>query len=128
MAIADITAGLFGLISVLGALYARERTGRSPGHRHQPAGQPATWLSYIAGNYFAPAKTARSAACTFDHALPAFKTADDRGSSSASARKAVARLLSPHRRRNDADDPIRAMPPTATATPTARPCCRSLKR
>ncbi|MFN2165931.1 MAG: CaiB/BaiF CoA transferase family protein [Anaerolineae bacterium] len=53
VAIADITAGLFGLIAVLGALYARERTGRGQAIDTSLLDGQLTWLSYIAGNYFA---------------------------------------------------------------------------
>lgn len=53
VAIADISAGLFGLIDILGALLVRERTGKGQVIDVGLQESQITWLSYLAGNYFA---------------------------------------------------------------------------
>ena len=80
VAIADITAGLFGLISVLGALYARERTGRGQAIDTSLLDSQLTWLSYIAGNYFATGEKPPKLGSLHPSITPyqPFKTADDK--------------------------------------------------
>lgn len=53
VAIADISAGLFALIDILGALLVRERTGRGQVVDVSLQESQITWLSYLAGTYFA---------------------------------------------------------------------------
>lgn len=52
VAMADISAGLFALISVLGALLARERTGQGQVIDVSLLETQMSWLSYLAGSYF----------------------------------------------------------------------------
>lgn len=80
VAIADITAGLFGLISVLGALYARERTGRGQAIDTSLLDGQLTWLSYIAGNTFATGEKPPKLGSLHPSITPyqPFKTADDK--------------------------------------------------
>jgi formyl-CoA transferase/CoA:oxalate CoA-transferase len=52
-AIADITAGVYALIAILGALLVRERTGRGQAIDVALLDSQITWLSYVAANYFA---------------------------------------------------------------------------
>ncbi|MEZ4768606.1 MAG: CaiB/BaiF CoA-transferase family protein [Caldilineales bacterium] len=80
VAIADITAGLFGLISVLGALLARERTGRGQAIDTSLLDGQLTWLSYIAGNYFATGEKPPKLGSLHPSITPyqPFKTADDK--------------------------------------------------
>lgn len=80
VAIADITAGLFGLISVLGALFARERSGCGQAIDTSLLDGQLTWLSYIAGNYFATGKKPPKLGSLHPSITPyqPFKTADDK--------------------------------------------------
>lgn len=52
-AIADITAGIYALIGILGALLVRERTGQGQMLDVALLDSQITWLSYVAANYFA---------------------------------------------------------------------------
>jgi len=52
-AIADISAGIYSLIGILGALLVRERTGQGQVLDVSLLDSQVTWLSYIAANYFA---------------------------------------------------------------------------
>jgi formyl-CoA transferase/CoA:oxalate CoA-transferase len=80
VAIADITAGLFGLISVLGALFARERTGRGQVIDTSLLDSQITWLSYVAGNYFATGERPPKLGSLHPSITPyqPFKTSDSR--------------------------------------------------
>ncbi|MEA3338084.1 MAG: CaiB/BaiF CoA-transferase family protein [Chloroflexota bacterium] len=80
VAIADITAGLFGLISVLGALYARERTGKGQAIDTSLLETQLTWLSYVAGSYFATGEQPAKLGNLHPSITPyqPFKTADGR--------------------------------------------------
>lgn len=51
VAMADISAGLFALISILGALLARERTGQGQAIDVSLLETQLSWLSYVAGTY-----------------------------------------------------------------------------
>jgi crotonobetainyl-CoA:carnitine CoA-transferase CaiB-like acyl-CoA transferase len=53
VAMADISAGLYGLIGVLGALLVRERTGKGQAIDVSLLESQISWLSYLAGSYFA---------------------------------------------------------------------------
>jgi crotonobetainyl-CoA:carnitine CoA-transferase CaiB-like acyl-CoA transferase len=61
MAMADFSAGLYALISVLAALLARQHTGVGQAIDVSLVESQLNWLSYLAGNYFttgeAPQKT-----------------------------------------------------------------------
>lgn len=52
-AMADISAGIYALIGILGALLVRERTGRGQALDVSLLDSQVTWLSYVAANYFA---------------------------------------------------------------------------
>ena len=52
-AIADITAGIYALTGILGALLVRERTGEGQALDIALLDSQITWLSYVAANYFA---------------------------------------------------------------------------
>jgi len=52
-AIADITAGIYALVGILGALLVRERTGEGQTLDVTLLDSQITWLSYVAANYFA---------------------------------------------------------------------------
>ncbi|MDH7485443.1 MAG: CaiB/BaiF CoA-transferase family protein [Anaerolineae bacterium] len=52
-AIADITAGIYALIGILGALLVRKRTGQGQTLDVALLDSQITWLSYVAANYFA---------------------------------------------------------------------------
>ncbi|MCS6844303.1 MAG: CoA transferase [Caldilineales bacterium] len=53
VAMADITAGLYALISTLAALLVRERTGQGQAIDVSLLESQMSWLSYLAGSYFA---------------------------------------------------------------------------
>ena len=53
VAMADISAGLYGLIGVLSALLVRERTGQGQAIDVSLLETQMSWLSYLAGSYFA---------------------------------------------------------------------------
>lgn len=53
VAMADISAGLFGLIAALGALLVRQRTGQGQAIDVSLLETQMSWLSYLAGSYFA---------------------------------------------------------------------------
>ena len=55
-AIADISAGIYCIIGILGALLVRERTGQGQVLDVSLLDSQVTWLSYIAANYFATGK------------------------------------------------------------------------
>jgi crotonobetainyl-CoA:carnitine CoA-transferase CaiB-like acyl-CoA transferase len=52
-AIADISSGVYALIGILTALYARELTGQGQAVDVALLDSQITWLSYVAANYFA---------------------------------------------------------------------------
>jgi crotonobetainyl-CoA:carnitine CoA-transferase CaiB-like acyl-CoA transferase len=52
-AIADITAGVYSTIGILGALLTRRRTGAGQLIDVSLLESQTTWLAYVAGNYFA---------------------------------------------------------------------------
>ena len=52
-AIADITAGIYAVIGILGALLTRQRTGEGQLIDISLLDSQITWLSYVAGSYFA---------------------------------------------------------------------------
>ena len=56
VAMADISAGLFALMGVLAALYSRERTGKGQAIDVSLLETQMSWLSYLAGSYFATGK------------------------------------------------------------------------
>ncbi len=80
VAIADITSGLFGLISLLAALLARQRSGRGQIIDTSLLDGQLTWLSYIAGNYFASGEKPAKLGSLHPSITPyqPFKTADER--------------------------------------------------
>lgn len=53
VAMADISAGLYALISTLAALLVRERTGQGQAIDVSLLESQMSWLSYLAGSYFA---------------------------------------------------------------------------
>lgn len=53
VAMADISAGLYGLIGTLAALLVRERTGKGQAIDVSLLDSQMSWLSYLAGSYFA---------------------------------------------------------------------------
>jgi len=58
-AIADISAGLYSVIGILGALVARQQTGAGQFIDVALLDSQITWLSYVAANYFATGKRPR---------------------------------------------------------------------
>lgn len=52
-AIADISSGIYAVIGILTALYARERSGQGQVVDVALLDSQITWLSYVAANYFA---------------------------------------------------------------------------
>lgn len=52
-AIADMTAGIYAVIGILGALLTRQRTGEGQLIDISLLDSQITWLSYVAGSYFA---------------------------------------------------------------------------
>ncbi len=53
VAMADISAGLYGMLGVLSALLVRERTGQGQAIDVSLLETQMSWLSYLAGSYFA---------------------------------------------------------------------------
>lgn len=80
VAMADISAGLFALISTLGALLVRERTGQGQVIDVSLLESQISWLSYLAGNYFATGERPPKLGNQHPTITPyqPFKTADDR--------------------------------------------------
>ena len=78
VAVADIGAGMWGLIGILAALAAREKTGRGQWVDTSLFESQLSWLTYVAGNYFATGKVPQRYGSAHPNIVPyqAFPTSD----------------------------------------------------
>ncbi|MGD2142173.1 MAG: CaiB/BaiF CoA-transferase family protein [Candidatus Bathyarchaeota archaeon] len=81
MAITDIGAGMYAVIAILSALRARERTGRGQYIDVSMIDGSVSWMTYLAGNYFATGKVPPKMGSAHPSIVPyqAFETEDGRG-------------------------------------------------
>jgi crotonobetainyl-CoA:carnitine CoA-transferase CaiB-like acyl-CoA transferase len=78
VAVADIGAGMWGVIGILTALSVRERTGRGQWIDTSLLESQLSWLTYVAGNYFATGRVPARQGSAHPNIVPyqAFETKD----------------------------------------------------
>jgi len=81
MAITDIGAGMYAIIAILSALRAREKTGRGQYIDIGMIDGSVSWMTYLAGNYFATGKVPEKMGSAHPSIVPyqAFTAGDGKG-------------------------------------------------
>ncbi|MGD2201076.1 MAG: CaiB/BaiF CoA-transferase family protein [Candidatus Bathyarchaeota archaeon] len=81
MAITDIGAGMYAIIAILAALRAREKTGAGQYLDISMIDGSVSWMTYLAGNYFATGKVPQKMGSAHPSIVPyqAFEAGDGRG-------------------------------------------------
>jgi crotonobetainyl-CoA:carnitine CoA-transferase CaiB-like acyl-CoA transferase len=80
VAVEDINAGLHGVISILAALRVRDKTGVGQYIDLSMLDAGVTWMTYVAGNYFATGKVSERMGGAHPSIVPyqAFRTGDNK--------------------------------------------------
>ena len=81
VAITDIGAGMYAVIAILSALRAREKSGKGQLLDISMMDSSVSWMTYVAGNYFATGKVPPKMGSAHPSIVPyqGFETGDDKG-------------------------------------------------